>query len=94
MSDYIAPNPINTAKPYTCPNCQADIQLVTVYTGYDNENINPETGEWEEDSDTYTERGEIHGVDWQCSQCDWASTAEDIDQDEEEDSDETEADTE
>lgn len=71
MPYYLPPNPKNKKKPYTCPKCQADIRLVTNFTGWDREEIDPETGEWVEDSDTYTERMDIHDVEWSCTRCEW-----------------------
>lgn len=80
MPDYLPPNPKNKKKPYSCPKCKADIRLRTEFFGFDVEDIDPETGEWIEDSDVYTERNNIHNVEWRCSKCVWMETTKEEDE--------------
>lgn len=87
MSDYIVPNPKNEKSPYSCPKCGSDIQLRTSFSGFDVEDVNPKTGDWEEDTDTYTERTDIYAVEWRCTKCKWVAAAEEADEEAEEDSD-------
>lgn len=76
MPDYAPPNPKNKRRPYSCPKCKAEIRLVTTFTGYDSEDIDPKTGEWVEDSEVYTERSEVHNMEWSCSKCKWEGDVE------------------
>lgn len=76
MSDFKPPNNKNKKRPYSCPKCGSEIRLVTTYTGFDREIIDPKTGEWVEDSHIYTERTDIHDIVFSCPTCAWEESAE------------------
>ena len=78
MCDYIPPNKKKRSAPHTCPKCGSDIRLVTTYSGYDMEEIDPKTGKFIDDADVYTERTDVHDVQWSCSMCTWEAAAKEI----------------
>jgi len=80
MPDYKPPNKRSRKAPYTCPKCKSDIRLVTTFTGYDVEEIDPVTGDWVEDTHIDVSREDIHNVEWNCSRCNWIEATEEIDE--------------